>query len=119
MINDVNLKNKELRGYIQTRPPIIEVLRLFSNEVPLNITLEKIDFIKINEEVANKKFKNQYKFQLDIDGIITSDPLMADVTLINFVNHLIDLKYFEHIELLNKYKEPEMKITRFGLRLFL
>ena len=119
LISDVNLKNKELKSYIQIRPPVIEILRLFSNEVPRNILLDRIDFIKLNVNVAKEKFKNDYNFQLDIDGIITSDPLMADVTLINFVNQMIELKYFKHIELLNKYKDPDLKITRFGLRLFL
>jgi len=118
LISDVNKKNTELVGYIQSRPPIIELLRLLSNEVPVNIRLEKIKFIKINLD-KNNKFQNDYKFQLDIDGVVTSDPLMADVTLINFVNRLLELKYFRHVDVLNKIKDPELQITKFGLRLFL
>lgn len=119
LIGDVNKKNNELKSYIQQRPPVVEILRLFSNEVPPTIRLDKLNFIQINKGSDKKKFKNDFKYQLDIDGIITTDPLMADVTLINFVNHLIDLKYFKHIELLNKLKDPEKKITRFGIRVFL
>ncbi len=119
LIGDVNKKNNELKSYIQQRPPVVDILRLFSNEVPPTIRLDKLNFIQINTGTDKKKFKNEYKYQLDINGIITIDPLMADVTLINFVNHLIDLKYFKHIELLNKLKDPEKKITRFGIRVFL
>ena len=119
LIGDVNKKNNELKSYIQQRPPVVEILRLFSNEVPPSIRLDKLNFIQINTGSDKKKFKNDFKYQLDLNGIITTDPLMADVTLINFVNHLIDLKYFKHIELLNKLKDPEKKITRFGIRVFL
>lgn len=119
LISDVNQKNTELKSYIKTRPPIIELLRLLSNEVPVGIRLEKIDFVKLNVEAAKKKFQNDYKFQIDINGVITIDPLMSDVVLINFVNHLIELKYFKHIELLNKLKETDLKITRFGIRLYM
>ena len=62
--------------------------------------------------------KNDYLYKIDITGIITSDPLVADVTLINFVNHMNELDYFKHLELLNKQKDNELEITRFGLRLF-
>ncbi len=119
LIGDVNKKNKELKSYIQGRPPLIDILRLFSNEVPKTLRLEKMSFIRINTGKGKEKFKNDFKYQLDVNGVITTDPLMADVTLINFVNHLIDLKYFKHIELLNKLKDPDKKITKFGLRLFL
>ena len=118
LINDVNQKNNELVGYIQSRPPIIEVLRLLSNEVPQNIRLENIEFVKINVDPKNE-FHNDYKFQLDLEGTVTSDPLMADVTLINFVNHLLELKYFKHVNVLNKLKDTELEVTKFGLRLYI
>jgi len=119
LISDVNDKNKELRGYIQSRPPVVEVLRLLSNEIPKGIHLEKINFVRINTGVDKSEFKNDYLFQMDINGIITTDPLMSDVVLINFVNKLDALKYFKHIELLNKLKETEKRTTRFSIRVFL
>lgn len=119
LISDVNDKNKELKGYIQSRPPVVEILRLLSNEVPKGIRLEKIDFIRINTGSDQTKFKNDFLFQMDLGGVITTDPLMSDVVLINFVNQLNDLNFFKHIELLNKIKETEPRVTRFTIRVFL
>gem|GEM_PF-2109554 len=118
----INKKNQELKGYVKSKPYIIQVLRLFSNETPRNIHLNKIQFIKLTANTQNTKgssFHNDYTYQIDIEGFIQIDPLMGDVTLINYINHLKDLKYFKHMELLNKLKDPELSITKFGLRLYL
>jgi len=121
-IGEVNQKNNELKGYIQAKPPIVEVMRLFSNETPKYIRIEKIDFVHATLDVKNikdAKFKNNYKYQIDVQGQIISENLMADVTLINFVNKLLKLKYFKHIELLNKLKQKTDQEMSFGIRLYL
>ncbi len=123
-IQEVNQKNSELHEYVKGRPPIIMVLQFFSNETPAQIRLESFKFKKILSEEAIKQsdkkvFKNAYNYQIELHGVIRTDPLMGDVTLINYINHLIDLKFFKRVELLNKLKDPEKNTTTFDVRMFI
>ncbi len=118
-ISEVNKKNDELKSYIAAKPPLTEVMRLFSNETPKFIRIERIYFRKIEVDKDKPKFKNDFSYVIDVQGNVISETLMANVTLINFVNHLIDLKYFKHIELLNKLKQFDRKETSFAIRLYL
>ena len=122
-ISEVNEENQELKSYIKPRPPLIEVMRFFSNETPKDIRLEKLSFVNLvpqgQGKKKNEKFRSDYKYQVELEGILSSEILMSDVGLINFMNHLNSLDYFKHVELLNKLKNPEEKSTRFTLRLYL
>lgn len=124
-IKEVNEKNSELHDYVKVRPPVIKVLQFFSNETPANIRLEKVKFSKLTLDKSDKKhkkedvFENSYKYQIDLSGIIRTEPLMGDVTLINYINKLIDKNFFKRVELLNKLKDPEKKITKFDVRMYL
>ncbi len=118
-ISDVNKKNAELKSYIASKPPLTEVMRLFSNETPKYVRIDRIYFRKIAVDKDKPKFKNDFSYVIDVEGGVTSEALMANVSLINFVNHLIDLKFFKHIELLNKLKQSDEQETTFGIRLYL
>ncbi len=118
-ISDVNKKNAELKSYIAAKPPLTEVMRLFSNETPKYVRIDRIYFRKIAVDKDKPKFKNDFSYVIDVEGGVTSEALMANVSLINFVNHLIDLKFFKHIELLNKFKQSDEQETTFGIRLYM
>ncbi len=118
-ISDVNKKNAELKSYIAAKPPLTEVMRLFSNETPKYVRIDRIYFRKIAVDKDKPKFKNDFSYVIDVEGGVTSEALMANVSLINFVNHLIDLKFFKHIELLNKLKQSDEQETTFGIRLYM
>jgi len=123
-IADVNQKNKELHNFVKKRPPVIKVMRFFSNETPSNIRLKRLKFSKMSNDqsikaMGGKTFDTAYAYQIDLSGIIRSDPLMGDVTLINYINRLIAIKFFKRVELLNKLKDPGAKIITFDMRLYL
>ena len=121
-IKQVNQKNSELYQYVKEQPPIIKVLQFFSNETPRSIRLEQIKFNKLTPDTKGKKdavFENSYEYQIDLSGVIKTEPLLGDVALINYINKLIELKFFKRVELLNKLKDPANKITKFDVRMYL
>jgi len=123
-IAEVNQKSSELQDYVKTRPPIINLLRFFSNETPKTIHLEEIKFLKLADleklgKTDNETLGKNYKYQIEISGVIDTDPLMGNVTLINYINHIIDLKFFKRVELLNNLKDADKNITKFQARMFI
>ncbi len=121
-IQSVNSENSELRGFVRERPPIIEVMKYLSNEVPQGIRLEKIDMInliELEDKKKKKKIEPVYKYQIELEGDLFTENLMSDVNLFNFINRLSEAGYFKQVELLNKNKYPEEKRTHFALRLYL
>jgi len=121
-IQTVNSENNELRGFVSEKPPIIEVMKYLSNEVPQGIRLEKLDMInliELEDKKSRKKIQPVYKYQIEIEGDLFTENLMSDVSLFNFINRLSEAGYFKQVELLNKNKYPEEKRTHFALRLYL
>jgi len=116
-----------LQQAVKEAPPLLEVLKLFSNEVPREIVLQSLFFGKYKQTDRRKpvtKIKQQqgkspkYRYQIILSGIIRSDFLMGDVILINFINRLQNLKYFKDIRLTRKEKNQKKKLLRFDLMLF-
>ncbi|HGY55828.1 MAG TPA: hypothetical protein ENK44_09010 [Caldithrix abyssi] len=122
-IEQLNNENRELRSYIKAGPPIIEVLRFFSNETPDNIRLESIQFVDIASDVKKyskeEKVDKDYKYRIELNAVLMGDALMGDAFLINYINKLKSLNYFKHILLLNKNKIPENDEVLFTLDLYL
>ena len=122
-IDLINKKNKELKGYVTSRPPLVETLKLFSNKTPKEIRFENVTFNYLKTDKNKKnildKFRNNYMYQIDITGTIYSDPVLSDVKLIEYINMLIGLKYFKNVQLLNKLKDPEAGTTQFTIRFYL
>jgi len=120
-IGIIRQKNAELQGFVKNRPPIIPVLKLFSNETPKSIRFEKIVFTRIGEKDQSvlDKFRNDYVYKIDVEGKVFTDPLLGDVTLINYINRIIKINYFKNVQMLNKIKEDEQNTIRFTIRMYL
>lgn len=120
--NDVHKDKSELLGFVKRTPQLLEVLRLFSNETPPFIILNEMNFEEYVPSKASQKNKGDaknYKYQITVAGHIKSDFQMGDVVLINFMNRLNDLNYFEEIKLTNKRKDIDKDLFEFWLQLFL
>lgn len=123
-IAEVSTKNSELQDYVHSRPPIIKVLRYFSNQTPKNIRMEKLEFHKlkkenVSDEGSGEAFRANYKYQVDISATIMANTLLRDVTLIKFINQINDSGFFKRVELLNKLNDPEQNLTKFDARMYL
>lgn len=120
--NEVNLQKTKLQGFVKKNPQLMEVLRLFSNETPPFIILNEMNFEAYAPPRSGQKSRGDvksYKYQITLIGQIKSDFQMGDVVLINFMNRLNDLKYFEEIKLTNKRKEPDKDLFEFWLQFYL
>lgn len=101
-----NERNK-LNAHISRNTPIVQILKLFSNEIPDEIQLYKLKIFK--PETGNQQQNDTYEgqmisFNIILSGVIKGDPVSSNVILINFINHLNSLKYFKQIKLLEKQK---------------
>ncbi len=120
-IAEVNAENQALLGFVEQQPPMLEVMKIFSNETPPEIIFENYHFYPVDEKakgMKNAENKGE-RYRIDIEGIIKSELLVGDVILIDYINHLNDLNYFKNIQLNYKQKDPEKNITMFGVRLTL
>lgn len=122
--SEVQKDKNALLGFMKKTPELLEVLRLFSNETPPFIILNEVNFeeyippkaIKNNKVQATK---SNYEYRITLAGQIKSDFQMGDVILINFMNQLNDLNYFEEIKMTNKRKEMDRGLFEFWLELLL
>jgi len=122
-INDIYKENQELKSSIPDAPPLIQILKLLSNEVPKEIRLDEINFYKYidknEDKQKNSNGPQKPTYYLDISGHIKNDLIIGDVIIIDFINQLNDLNFFKKIELLNKNKKPSESLTSFELRTIL
>ena len=122
--NGVQKDKNQLLGFIKKKPKLLETLRLFSNETPPFIVMNEMNFEEYNPPKALKNNKAQatkfnHKYRITLVGEIKSDFQMGDVILINFMNQLNDLNYFEEIKLTNKQKLMDRGLFQFWLELLL
>ncbi|MCD4691734.1 MAG: hypothetical protein K8R79_02375, partial [Calditrichales bacterium] len=101
-----NERNK-LNAHLSRNTPIVQILKLFSNEIPNEIQLYKLKIFK--PETENQQQNDTYEdqivsFNIILSGVIKGDPVSSNVILISFINHLNRLKYFKQIKLLEKQK---------------
>ncbi|MBD3223585.1 MAG: hypothetical protein GF313_02580 [Caldithrix sp.] len=111
-IRAVNSRNSRLRSYLKDVPPIIEVMKLFSNETPSSIQLTRLAFSLSEKDMKNSE--NKIRYEVDVEGLIKGSLLMSDVMIIDYINQLNKLGYFEEIVLNHKRKIKEEETTRFG-----
>lgn len=117
-IGDVQKENQNLKEKIQEKPPVLEIMRLFSNLTPKEIRLNTLVFSKVQNE---GKLKNENtsaevpNFTINLSGEISGDLVNGDVILIDFINSLNNLKLFKNINLDQKEKDVEQKKIRFAL----
>ncbi|GAB4371673.1 MAG: hypothetical protein Kow0042_14570 [Calditrichia bacterium] len=125
-IQAIEREKRDLISPVKSIPQLLDVLRLFSNEVPAEIRLTELHFSpyfgeqdkgkKNNEDNANAQ-TNQ--FRVKISGQIQGDYLMGDIVLINFINKLNELHYFKDVRILSKRKQPEKQFLEFELESYL
>jgi Tfp pilus assembly PilM family ATPase len=130
LINDIErimAENKELQGYVKSSTPLLDLMRLLSNETPSQVRLERLIFMpsdhlsvqKSKKTKASAKGNPEKAVEIELSGVVHSGLLVGDVILINFINRLNELKYFSKIELLDKNKDAEKDLTTFTLHLIL
>ncbi len=118
LIGTIKKQNDKLKSQVETRPPILEMMRLLSNITPKNIHLDAFVFRKLEaggKLVNEEALKNMPKYAVTIEGEISGDFVNGDVTLINFINSLDNLKFFKTIKLDHKERDQEKKVISFGL----
>ncbi len=120
LIGDVQKEKQTLQNKINRKPPVLEMMRLFSNLTPKPIRLTTFVFSKIqnNGKLINENAsKDLPKFSINISGEIYGDLVDGNVTLINYINSLNNLRLFKKINLDQKEKDVQQKKIRFSLTL--
>ncbi len=118
LIGNLKRQNESLKSQVEARPPLLEMMRLFSNITPENIRFNAMVFRKLESggKLANEEvLKDMPKYAVTIEGEILGDFVNGDVTLINFINTLDNLKFFKDIRLDHKERDQEKKVITFGL----
>lgn len=125
-INEVQVKIDQLKQPLKYHPKLIETLKLFSNEVPSDIRLTMLSFkpygatsLRNRPQKTTGSEEERYNYAVFVAGQISSDYLMGDVILINFINHLQDIKFFKKIRLLTKHKDPKEQTFAFQIEAYL
>jgi len=123
-INVLQAEKLSLLNMVKKPSPVTELLRVFSNETPKEIRMQRIEFSEIkplgNKAAAQPKpapAPGGLKYQATIVGSIASDNILADVILVNYINHLRDLGYFKTINLIHTGKQSSDGRTEFQLEL--
>ncbi|WP_456440861.1 hypothetical protein [Caldithrix abyssi] len=121
LIGDVKKENLELQTKInKDKPPILEMMRLFSNLTPKAIRLTSfvLQPLQTGGKIENENApKDLPKYAMSITGEIKGDLVTGDVALINFINSLNNLNIFKSINLEQKNKDLQSKKIEFSLTL--
>jgi hypothetical protein len=122
-IGKLQKEKQRLLAHIKEPPHLLEVMHLVSNEIPPEIIINALQFGNFrSEKYTVKKGREtlpEFTYTVTLVGQVKSEYLMGDVILINFINHLTDLKYFKRIRLKNKTKELDRALFEFELNLFI
>ena len=117
-IGNVKKENNNLKSVVEARPPILEMMRLFSNLTPQKIRLNAFVFRQLQSDgkmITQEAKGNLPKYAVTVEGEIKGDFVNGDVELINFINSLDNLKFFKSIHLDHKDRNQEKKIIDFGI----
>ena len=113
-INKNDLEISKLKKQIHPGSPITDLMRLFSNETPDQIQLRTINLNRISPVQLKKhinssgipaKANKDNTFIVRVSGEVSGDYLMSDVILINYMDRLRNLGYFNNIEVSDKLKK--------------
>ncbi len=128
-IKNIRSDQNSFKNIIKTEGPVLEILRLISNETPeqiilMNLSLNHSNSVVLksgrkgrknrNKTTANKNDANSYSIKLV--GTVNGDYLMSDVILINYIDHLKNLDYFKTIEIFDKNKKNVKQRMQFEIR---
>ncbi|WP_456408942.1 hypothetical protein [Caldithrix abyssi] len=121
LIGDVKKENLELQNKInKDKPPILEMMRLFSNLTPKPIRLTSfvLQPLQAGGNIENENAPEDLpKYVISLAGEIKGDLVTGDVELINFINSLNNLNIFKSINLEQKNKDIQNKKIEFSLTL--
>ncbi len=109
-LNQLQTQNQQLTSYFKEPVPVVEVMKLFSNETPPEIRLTRLSFIR---GTGDNDEENQ-AYKVSVECTIEGPLLKADVIIIDFINHLKELDYFKSIGLDHKRKNRREAVTYFG-----
>lgn len=122
-VSKIQQEKRGLQNFVRETPQVLEIMRLISNKIPSEIILNSAQFGNYRTtKYTSKRGREtppEFTYQLTLIGQIKSEYLMGDVILINFINELTDLKYFNKIQLKNKNKELDKGIFEFELILLI
>ncbi len=120
LIGEIQKENKALQSQVDQQPPIVQMMRLFSNLTPKEIRLNTFVFQNLlsdNKLVENADEENIAHYAITIEGEIKGDFVNGDVKLINFINSLDNLKFFKTINLEDKERDQFEKKISFAITL--
>ncbi|KAA3617282.1 MAG: hypothetical protein D8M58_03150 [Calditrichaeota bacterium] len=128
-IKNIKSTQNSLKKLVTKTGPVIEALKLISNETPEQIILSAISVrhsssITIGGKKNRKARKNSNKkkpvlkagYSINLSGVVNGDYLMSDVILINYLDHLKNLGYFKSIEITDKNKKNKKQSMQFEIK---
>lgn len=107
-------KKQDVLGNVSTDPKIMNILKIFSNVTPTDIALTSIDFFSQGSSDLFENVKTQESMVV-IKGMVYKNFLSADITLIEFMNNLKEINYFQEITLADKTKRINDRIFLFKI----
>ncbi len=122
------LKDQEkFKKIIIDSAPILEILKLISNETPEQIILTELSLNSSNLVNMHRKKRRKSKkeksvkdkntsYSIRISGSVNGDYLMSDVILINYIDHLKNLEYFTSIDVADKNKKNAKQKMQFEIK---
>ncbi|RMH82496.1 MAG: hypothetical protein D6681_17270 [Calditrichaeota bacterium] len=112
-------QKEELLSAIPRDDTILQMLRLFSRETPGDIRLRRLEIFPVEAETREKANGSQKPaadhYEIRVEGQIIDNYFLADLVLLNYINHLNSLQVFRSIELQQVHKEPEEKRFEFQI----
>jgi len=125
-IKKVKDEQKNLLNAVVPAGPVVEIMRVISNETPEQIILESITLSQYGRSlltapkrkgrIKSKDTAAQFENTLTLEGSVNGDYIMSDVILINFVDHLKNLGLFKNIEITDKDKKNSKQRMSFQIK---
>jgi len=124
----IQARKAGLVNSVAEETPLLDVMRLLSNETNEDIILNEITFShhqatqtrgrRMGRRPATNE-NSDYDYVITLSGTVNGDYLNSDVILINFIDHLKDLNYFKNIEIDEKNKRNVRQRLEFELKAYL
>ncbi len=122
-IASLEKQKAHLLAPVKYEPRLLEVMKIFSNEVPGDIRLTSLGVFRYQPPKRHRKGAKDetanYDYRVNFTGVIRGDFIMGDVILINFLNRLNELNYFKKIKIVEKRKDPDKQIFEFEAEAYL
>ncbi len=128
LVKTNNTTIAELKKKLLPGSPIVDLMKLFSNETPDQIVITSINLNRISpvlqkSRTASNTNGNQTpgmdSYIIRVSGEVSGDYLMSDVILINYMDRLRGLGYFKSIDISDKMKKNNMHKMLFEFKAIL